>query len=222
MRHAVIRTIALSIAVVLFALSTAGCSSHRRGKEKPQARAMQVEAEPSQQVELPSPHATRDGNTLRVSGVVRRRSGFDGPVAGHLHVDLLSKDGGELLDQILLHWTPGEVPTQGAREAHYQVTYVVAESLPADARVRVAVVDDEYAHAFPAPSGSGSGGGGGGGYSATAGVGGRTPTVNSIPTGSGAPSVLGNPRTGRGRSTPSTPRQPNSSPHTPSGSRGRL
>jgi hypothetical protein len=213
----------LIIAAVAAAGMSAGCASlwHSSAKNKSNAKAMTVQIDPSRQVELPSPSATREGNTLHVAGVVKRRSGFDAPVAGHIHVDVLSADGAVLLDQILLHWTPGNIPTDGERQARYQVTYV-AEKLPADARVRVAVVDDEYEHAFPAPSGAGENGGGGGGGAPTAGIGGHTPSVSGAPHGVGVPSVLGTPRTGRAHSTPSTPRQHNSSPHTPGGSHGRM
>jgi hypothetical protein len=210
----------LIIAAVAAAGMTAGCTSlwHSSVKSKSNAKPMTVQTDPSPQVELPSPRATREGNTLHVVGVVKRRSGFDAPVAGHIHVDVLSADGAELIDQIVLQWTPGAIPTGGARQAKYQVNYV-AEKLPADARLRVAVVDDEYEHAFPAPTGIGDSGGGAG---ATAGIGGRTPSVSGAPHGVGIPSVLGTPRTGRAHSTPSTPRQPNSSPHTPGGSHGRM
>jgi hypothetical protein len=216
------KSLACVVVVVAVALVSAGCSLHRRGsgRDGADARSMSVAVEPSRQVEMPTPRATRQGNTLRVSGVVQRKGGYDGPVDGHVHVDLLSPDGREVLDQIVLSWTPLAIPAQGSRQSRYQVTYRAAK-LPADARVRVAVVADEYEHAFPAPSG-GRAGVGGRGRGGAGGLGARIPTAAAVPSGVGTPSVLGAPRTGHARSTPSAPRQRSSSPRTPPGSRGKF
>jgi hypothetical protein len=112
----------LVVGIAVISSTGAGCSMHRKSSGSTNAKPMTVEVEPSPQVELPAPRATRDGNTLKVSGIVQRKSGYDGPVPGHLHVDVLSPDGAELVDQLVLNWTPLDIPAQSPRQSRYQVT----------------------------------------------------------------------------------------------------
>ena len=174
-----------------------GCSSNRR---TPDVKPLRVEVRPSPQVTLPPPSVRWDGHALRVAGEVRRAPSFDGTVAGHVHVDLVSS-GGELLDQVLLGWTPHDIGQGERGQSKYQVTYV-PESLPPDTVVRVAVVDDEQEHLFPGPESSGGGVGGSAGVSH-----------------SGTPKPLGTPQTGKRSGAPRQPRQKSSTPRTPSGRR---
>ena len=188
----------LVVTTVITASLAGGCAPGRTGS----SRKLTVQLQPSPQVELPQPSATWRGGLLKVSGVVRRKSDFNGPVAGHVHVDLLSADH-ELLDQVLLQWRPAAIPVDGARQATYRVTYVW--DAPPVSVIRVAVVDDEQEHLFPTPESSG--GSVGSSARGSRGSGLRTPTP------------LGKPRAMARTRTPQ-PRQKSSTPGTPRGISG--
>ena len=203
-RSIVLSAAALAVVAPVFFGGLAGCAS-KRSPATPAASVLPVQVEPSAQVELRQPSAAWDAaGVLRVDGTVRRQPGYDGPVAGHVHVDLLSPEQ-ELLDQVLLEWMPADVPLDGAREAAYRLRYRPAEKIPPGATLRLAIVDDEYEHAFPTPEQSGGGGGGGGGGKGMRGG----PKIQT-------PRPLGTPWAPARRTTPA-PRQKSSNPATPSG-----
>ena len=188
----------LSMTTSVAACAIVGCASNRTTD----TRRLPVQVEPSSQVELPQPSVSWEQNVLNVSGVVRRKPGVDDAVEGHIHVDLVSADG-ELLDQVLLRWIPSSIPVDGARESTYSANY--GWQPPPNARVRIAILDDEQEHAFPGPEVSGGGAAG---------------TAAGAPRGMGTPGTLGQPKTGKARGTPGTPKQKTSTPRTPGGGRG--
>ena len=188
----------LAIVLTIVACAALGCA-HRANDVRP----LPVQVQPSAQVELPQASASWDQDVIKVTGVVRRKPAVNEPIAGHVHVDLLSAEG-ELLDQVLLRWTPQAIPTTGTRQSTYSANYGAKPF--AGAKVRIVVVDDEQEHAFPAPWASGGGG--------TAG------SLAGAPRGMGTPGTLGAPKSGKARGTPGTPRQRSSTPRTPGSGRG--
>ena len=183
-----------ALAAALAACAISGCASGRTAE----VRRLPVSVEPSSVVELPPPNVSWDQNVVKVSGVVRRKPGINEAVAGHIHVDFISMQG-ELLDQLLLPWTPQSIPIDGGRQSTYYANY--GWQLPPNTKVRIAIADDEQEHAFPNPWASGGAGTGG--------------TARNIPRGIGTPSMQGQPKTGM-RRTPSGPKQRSSTPRTPS------
>jgi len=146
-------------------------------------------------VDLPTPTVAMHGDTLVVSGIVRRKSGVDGPVPGYVSVMFLKQDR-QWIDGLPATWTPQPIPTTGQRESHYLIRY--GWNPPAGTIVRVEYSENPLlgytigGGTAPAP-GAGSGAGFAGGMPASGVAGGSyyTQTRGTL----GTPGQMGTPGT---------------------------
>jgi hypothetical protein len=185
------------------ALMTVGCATH--GKDLVSTGRVHVEHIDTDQVTLLPPSVKLNGDVTELRGVVQRKPGYDGPVDGHVQIQILDASGA-LVDEFPLNWEPDPIPTTGKRQAQYELSYGLTPPQGATVRVSISDVTGNESYA--------GGGGGGSGGPRTAG------NPAQLPTHLRTPGTTGSPRSGMAPSTPGTPHQRSSAPRTPGGGRG--
>lgn len=134
-------------------LLLAGCSS--KPVSLSAGTELKVLPQDSKLVELPPPAISKQDGVLVITGIVKRKAGFDGPIPGHLDVEFLNSKGQEV-NMLRLNWVPRQLPTSGSRESSYDVHY--AWIPPAGSSIKIC-----YHEGWDTGTGGGVGGGSGGG-----------------------------------------------------------
>jgi hypothetical protein len=157
------------------------------------------------EAEVAPPSVTMNGDVMTVSGIVKRKPDYNGPLDGHVKIEFL--DGSQkVIDQFPIEWNPSEVPLNGNRQAGYKLEYGWLP--PEGTTVRISVVEDTD-EVLQTEGGNATGMRTGG-------------NPEGVPSGVHTPRPTGTPRRGMAPGTPGMSRQGTASPSTPgSGRSGR-
>ena len=183
-----------------------GCAQEKQPpKDLVSSGLMKFQPVPTNEADLPTPKVALSDDVMMISGVVKRKPDYNGPLDGHVKIELLDASG-QVLEQFPIEWQPQDVPLNGTREAEYALNYGWVP--PEGTTLRVSVVEDVDSVSVA------SGGAGGKGPRAAG-------NPQGPPTKAQTPGVTGHPKSGFAGGTAGTPRQASSTPRTPGASRSR-
>ncbi len=180
-----------------------GCSVFQPHKDLVAMGKVHVEPISTNEAELPPPKVIMSGDVMTISGVVKRKPNYNGPLDGHVKIELLDASQ-KVIGQFPTEWTPSEVPVNGKRQADYSLEYGWVP--PDGTTVRVSVVQDTDEILQQAGGGNASGPHTGG-------------NPQGLPTSVHTPSDAGHTKSGFAPGTPGMAHQGNNSPSTPGADR---
>jgi hypothetical protein len=184
----------------------AGCASNLPTKDHVSAGFVKVQPVETPEAALPTTSVHLDGDVMKISGIIKRKPGYNGPLDGHVRIEFASPTG-EVLNEFPLDWDPQDVPITGERQAQYAIDYGWVP--PQGTTMRVTIEEDaEFVGV-----GNGTGGGDSSGPRTAGGP-------QKAPSGIRTPRPTGQAKSGHAGGTPGTPRQRTSTPSTPGASRG--
>ena len=99
-----------------------GCAHETPPKDLVSSGLVKVQPVASNQADLPAPRVLMSGDVMEISGVVKRKADYNGPLDGHVKIEILSPTG-QVLEQFPIEWQPQDVPVTGNREAEYALSY---------------------------------------------------------------------------------------------------
>ena len=99
-----------------------GCSVFQPHKDLVAMGKVHVEPISTNEAELPPPKVIMSGDVMTISGVVKRKPNYNGPLDGHVKIELLDASQ-KVIGQFPTEWTPSEGPVNGKRQADYSLEY---------------------------------------------------------------------------------------------------
>jgi hypothetical protein len=191
------------IAGFVVMLLSAGCAGHHPTTDLVSTGQVKVQPIASNAADLPAPSVRMSSDVMQIKGVVRRKPDYNGPLDGHVKIEILDPQNA-VLAQFPIEWQPQDVPLTGSRQAEYALNYGWVP--PEGTTLRISIVEDVDSVSL--------GGGGDSKGPRTAG------NPQGLPTKVRTPSPTGTAKNGFAPGTPGTPHQRSSTPSTPGASRG--